>query len=80
MAKGTKTGGRTAGTPNKLTRSMKESVTDTLIWLQSQPRVNMRDWAVENTTEFYRIASKLIPTELVGKDGDEAITIKVVRE
>lgn len=26
-------------------------------------------WAVENPTEFYRIASRLIPTELAGADG-----------
>lgn len=58
---------------------MKETVAQTLEWLQTQPRCNMREWALENPTEFYRIASKLIPTELVGKDGNDLIPIgKVV--
>jgi hypothetical protein len=64
MAKGEKTGGRKEGTPNKVTRSMKETLQDTLAWLQLQPRSNMREWANENPTEFYRIASKLLPTEI----------------
>jgi hypothetical protein len=64
MAKGKKTGGRTAGTENKTTASMKQCVQSTLEWLQTQPRVNMREWAKENPTEFYKISSKLIPTEL----------------
>lgn len=64
MAKGLKTGGRVKGTGNKVTTSMKEAVMSTLEWLQSQPKSNMRDWAIENTTEFYKIASKLIPTEV----------------
>lgn len=64
MAKGTKTGGRTSGTPNRLTTSMKECVQATLEWLQTQPKSNMRTWAEANPTEFYKIASKLIPTEV----------------
>lgn len=64
MAKGEKTGGRVAGTQNRVTTSMKQAVQNTLEWLQSQPKSNMRDWAVENPTEFYKIAAKLIPTEV----------------
>jgi hypothetical protein len=64
MAKGAKTGGRTKGAVNKTTASMKQCVQSTLEWLQDQPRVNMRDWSKENPTEFYKIAAKLIPTEI----------------
>ena len=64
MAKGIKTGGRIKGTENKVTTSMKEAVMSTLEWLQTQPKSNMRDWATDNITEFYKIASKLIPTEV----------------
>ena len=64
MAKGEKTGGRVAGTQNRVTTSMTQAVQNTLEWLQSQPKSNMRDWAVENPTEFYKIAAKLIPTEV----------------
>lgn len=55
---------RPLGATGKVNRSMKETVSQTLEWLQKQPRVNMREWAMENPTEFYRIASRLIPTEL----------------
>lgn len=64
MAKGQKTGGRTKGTPNVTSRSMKECVMNTLEWLQTQPKSNMREWAMENPTPFYQIAAKLIPTEV----------------
>lgn len=67
MPKGLKAGGRVKGTPNLLTRSMKECVQSTLEWLQTQPRSNMRTWANENPTAFYQIASKLIPTEIKGE-------------
>jgi hypothetical protein len=67
MAKGKKTGGRVEGSVNKSTTSMKQTVVNTLEWLQTQPRSNMRDWAMENPTPFYQIASKLIPTEINAK-------------
>jgi hypothetical protein len=67
MAKGIKTGGRVKGSANRVGQSMKETVMNTLEWLQTQPRSNMREWAVENPTEFYKIASKLIPTEVNAK-------------
>lgn len=64
MAKGKKTGGRVKGSLNVTSRSMKETVMNTLEWLQTQPRSNMRAWANENPTQFYQIAAKLIPTEV----------------
>jgi hypothetical protein len=76
--KGTvKTGGRQIGTVNKLTTSMKECTQQTLEWLQTQPRSNMREWAAENPTEFYRIAAKLIPTQVNAEVTQKVI--KVVR-
>lgn len=77
MPKGKKTGGRTAGTANKLTTSMKDTTQATLEWLQTQPRSNMRAWANENPTEFYRIAAKMIPTQVNAEV--TAKLIKVVR-
>jgi len=64
MAKGVKTGGRQKGSVNVVNRSMKETVMNTLEWLQTQPRSNMREWAMENPTPFYMIAAKLIPSEI----------------
>jgi hypothetical protein len=56
--------GRPKGTPNKLTRTVKETVMAAFQDLQSDPRANIITWAKDNPTEFYKIASKLIPTEI----------------
>ncbi len=59
-----KAGGRAKGTPNKLTTTFKELVITTLDAIQKDPGVNLESWAKANPTEFYKIASKLIPTEI----------------
>lgn len=68
-----KTGGRVAGTPNKITSTVRETVLAVFNDLQKDPKVNLKAWAQGQPTEFYRIASKLIPTdlkaELTGADG-----------
>lgn len=74
-----KTGGKKKGTPNKLTRTVKERVLDTFNELQTDKRANLKQWAKENPTEFYKIAAKLIPTEIDAKV-EGASVIKVVRE
>jgi hypothetical protein len=58
------TGGRPKGTPNKLTKTVKETVLAAFNDLQGDPRANIITWAKDNPTEFYKIASKLIPTEV----------------
>lgn len=62
-----KTGGRQKGTPNKLTASFKELVQNTFQELEKDPSGGMSTWAKANRTEFYKIASKLIPTEMAVK-------------
>jgi hypothetical protein len=56
--------GREAGTPNKLTKTVKETVLAAFNDLQSDPKANIMTWAKDNPTDFYKIASKLIPTEV----------------
>lgn len=56
--------GRPKGTPNKLTRTVKETVLAVFNDLQSDPEANLLSWAQQEPTEFYKIASKLIPTEV----------------
>lgn len=62
--KGTpKTGGRTKGTPNKVTRAFKEAV---MIAFDELGGVNgLVQWGRKNPTEFYKVASRLIPHEVV---------------
>ena len=61
-----KTGGKKKGTPNKLTRTVKETVLAVFDDLQADPKANLLAWGKSNPTEFYKIAAKLIPTEIKG--------------
>ena len=78
-----KIGGRKAGTPNKLTASFREAVL--LTYEGVGGHAAFMKWARENQTEFYRIAARLIPTEMGAKDekvivivnrgGNDALTV-----
>lgn len=57
-------GGSRKGKPNVLHRTMKAAIWETF---QSIGGVEaMAAWAEDNQTEFYRIASRLIPAEVNG--------------
>lgn len=76
----TNLGGRQKGVPNKHTREFKELLQQTMMELQEDKRANLLTWAKENTTEFYKIASKLIPTEMKNDVTLTDNTIKVIYE
>lgn len=59
--------GKPPGTQNKLTKTVKETVLAVFNELQEDPKVKLSAWAKEEPTEFYRIAAKLIPTEVNAK-------------
>jgi hypothetical protein len=62
MAKGVKTGGRKKGTPNKVTASVKEAFKEAF---DRRGGVDaLVQWAEGEPTEFYKLAARLIPTEL----------------
>jgi hypothetical protein len=76
MANGRKTGGRQAGTPNKITRSFKEAVQ--IVYEEIGGHKAFAAWARENPGDFYRIASRLIPAETanpISAFGEGGITI-----
>lgn len=56
--------GRPKGAINKLNRTVKETVLAAFNDLQQDPKANIMAWAKEQPTEFYKIAAKLIPTEV----------------
>jgi hypothetical protein len=60
--KGKKTGGRRKGTPNKVTASIKAAFSDAFDKLGGVP--SLVQWGRENQTEFYKLVSKLIPSEV----------------
>lgn len=69
MAKGGKRSGsgRKAGVPNKLTKTVKEAFENAFNAMQEHPGVKLEEWGKENPTEFYKLASKLIPSEINAK-------------
>jgi tartrate dehydratase alpha subunit/fumarate hydratase class I-like protein len=65
MAIGKKTGGGSRlGKQNKLTKSVKEAFEIAFNQLQDDSDANLAEWAKNNTTEFYKLAAKLIPTSV----------------
>ena len=56
--------GRKEGSLNKITRTVKETVLAVFNDLQQDPKHSLLKWAKDEPTEFYKIASKLIPTEV----------------
>ena len=74
MARGFKSGGRIKGTPNKVSRTVKENVV--AVFDELGGRQQMTTWARENQTEFYRLYARLLPTEVSGPDS-EAIPVNV---
>lgn len=78
MAIGKKTGGGSrAGSPNKVTRAIKDMVREAF------ERAGGADYLVKqsaaNPVAFMALIAKLIPTEVSGPDGD-AIPISVIEQ
>jgi hypothetical protein len=68
--------GRKKGVPNKSTATMKaaiQAVYDKLQIDTGEAHGHFIGWAEENPTEFYKIASKLLPLQ-VEVDGEMRIT------
>jgi hypothetical protein len=69
-----KTGGRKPGSKNKVTLAFREAVQACFGDIGGGKA--FAAWAKKNRTEFYKIAARLIPTELVG-DGGGPLEIRV---
>ncbi len=69
-----KTGGRKAGTKNKTTQCMREA------WTLAFDKIGgaeaLADWAQKNRTDFYKLASKLIPQQITG-DKDNPVIVEL---
>lgn len=56
--------GRPKGTPNKLTKTVKETVLAIFNEIQDDPEIKLLAFAKKYPRDFYAIAAKLIPTEV----------------
>ena len=72
-----KTGGRQAGVPNRLTTHFREAVQ--VVYQGLGGHEAFTQWARENPTEFYKIASRLIPTEMRENSQDNRVVVVVER-
>ena len=70
---GKKTGGRQVGTPNKVTTIFKDAVRT--FYEDIGGNAAFAAWAKENPTEFYRIAARLIPTEMASQGTSINVTV-----
>jgi len=85
MARGTKTGGRKAGTPNKRTAAVKEALEEAFCRLGDVPA--LVKWAKANPTAFYGLWVKTLPQQLKAEVGplqhriiDERIPLEELTE
>lgn len=61
--------GRPSGTPNKLTKTIKESLMFVFNELQDDPKHNLLAFAKKYPREFYTLVVKLIPYETTESEG-----------
>lgn len=71
--------GKPFGAVAHLTRTVKETVLAVFNQLQDDPQVKLEVWAKSEPTEFYKIAAKLIPTEITGSV-KQVITVTLADE
>ena len=71
-----KSGGRIKGIPNKTTTTVREAFENAFKLLQEDDEANVISWGKNNTTEFYKLSSKLIPLQITG-DPNAPLTIQV---
>ncbi len=69
--------GRKKGVPNKATASAKTAFTMAFDGIGGAQA--LQEWAKDNRTDFYKLFSRLIPTEVNG-DGGGALVLRIVRE
>ena len=69
--------GRRAGTPNKATQSIKSAFKEAFD--KRGGVAALMAWAQKNPTEFYRLVTKLIPTEISGVDGAPIVMTEAER-
>lgn len=72
--------GKPKGAISHLNRTVKEVVLETFNKLQGNPTANLLAWAESEPTEFYKIAAKLIPTDIKASVNVTSINLNIERK
>lgn len=78
IGKGKAGPGRPKGSPNKLTKSVKDAFQEAFDVMQEQPGVKLTEWGKENPTEFYKLAARLIPAEINAKVSTQETALELL--
>lgn len=70
--------GRKKGVPNKATASVKQAIIDAFEQHGGVPA--LVKWAKSNETEFYKLWSRLAPTEIAGTGTNGEIIVRFVKD
>ena len=70
--------GRPKGAKNKTTQFIVDKILETFIYLQKDPKVNLKTWSKDNPETFYRhVMPKIVPKDVkVDHIGELVITWK----
>lgn len=71
--------GRPKGIPNKFTSTVKDTVLKVFNILQDDPKHNLEMFAKKYPREFYTLAGRLIPAEMVAKV-DTDVIVRFIRD
>jgi hypothetical protein len=72
-----KSGGRRKGSLNKSTVAIREAVLSVFADMQAttgRENGHFLDWALGNSTDFYKLSARLLPLQVTGEDGGPVIT------
>lgn len=76
--KGERRGGRVAGTPNKLTKDLRESILAAATAAHKDGLVGyLTEQATMNPNSFMGLLGKTLPKEVTGKDGKDLFPTKI---
>lgn len=68
--------GRPKGSVNKTTAAVKEALTLAFQGIGGVPA--LKAWAQEHPSDFYKLWSKLLPTEVTGPDGAQMAGVVIL--
>lgn len=72
-------GGRPKGVQNKATKTVKDAVLAAFNDIQSDPKLKLVQFAKDYPCEFYRLAGRLIPTDIKADVRVSKIQLEIVR-